>query len=108
MSVVSILKFLEMARDYRERYPDLMIGYAVGLTVIQDRDVAERYAAQLETHDVFEGYPGGEISDNGYDAIRSHYQRMHENLKAVQGHGLDPHDSEALSRTIERLKRLLH
>lgn len=36
------------------------------------------------------GYPGGEISDEAYEAMRSRYQRMHENLTALQGHGLLP------------------
>lgn len=108
MSVASIIRCLEEARDYQKRYPGLMVGYAVGLTVF-DPDVAVQYAPLLEGRNLSDGCPAdGVIPEEVYRAARGRYVKMDKNLVSARGFGLDPSDPEALSeQAIDRLRPLI-
>lgn len=110
MSVASIIKQLERAREYRERYPGLSVKSAIGLTGL-DLGSAEQYAPLLEVYNLFDEESSeeipGEIPDDVRRAVCGRYVRMQENLATVRGFGLDPQDPGVLSEEIERLRPLV-
>lgn len=104
-SIASTIKALEAAQKLRGRYPDLMLGYAVGLAALAG-GLPEKYAKLLEGYDSIRRYQGGEISEREYSAIEDCYRCMHANLVRLVGRGLDPDDSQTLQKTIAVLRQL--
>lgn len=106
MSVEGMIQLLEMARGYRKDYPDLMLGFAVGLTALAPDDV-ERYVALLARYDdALDGCPAW-MPKGVCETMRSRHNMMRDSLGDVLGHGLDPDDPETLSKAIEELKQFL-
>lgn len=105
MSLNRTIKVLEAAQEHRKCHPALMLGYAVGLTAL-DRSSAKLYAGLLEGYDSLKQYPGGEISEETYDIIRTRYVVTCGDLRNLLGHDLDVNDPNTLSRAIEELRQL--
>lgn len=105
MSLKRTIEVLEAAQRHCKRHPNLMLGYAIGLTAL-DRNSAERYARLLEGYDSVQQYPGNEISEETYEIMRTRYIVTRGDLKNLLGHGLNVNDPETLSRTLGELRGL--
>lgn len=101
MEKSGIISVLEVAQKHQNRHPDLMIGYAIGLTAL-DYEVAVRYAVILDGHNVFKGCPDG-ISKDEYELIRARYTVIHESVKRYGLEGLYV-GRETLSGMIDALR----